>query len=268
MSNFVFVLDTNYQPQNPIPPGQARRLLKQGKAAVYQRYPFTIILKYKISNPKVESHQLKIDPGSQVTGLAIVQDDRVIWGAELTHRGEQIKQALESRRAIRLKDAAAVNSTRDGLLNRLKSINLPLEMGTGGRTKYNRNRLGLSKTHWLDAACVGVVSDLKVLTSQPLLIVAQGWGSRQMCTTNKYGFPIKHKTRYQTFFGFKTGDMVQAILPTGKFAGTHVGRLTVRASGVFEMISSKGKISPVRHKYCKAIHCKDGYMYGFSTLVH
>ncbi len=400
-----------------------------GKAAVYRRYPFTIILKYKVSNPKVESHQLKIDPGSQVSGLAIVQDDKVIWGAELTHRGEQIKHSLESRRAIRrhrrnrkiryrqprflnrtrkpgwlppslesrvenimtwvkritryvpitgisqelvkfdtqlinnpeisgieyqqgelagyeireyllskwnrkcaycgaenlpleiehiqpkskggsnrvsnltlacrqcnqakgcsdvrdflsgkpeilsrilkqakqpLKDAAAVNSTRFYLLNRLKSTNLPVETGTGGMTSYNRNRLGLSKTHWLDAACVGVVSDLKVLTSQPLLIVAKGWGSRQMCTTNKYGFPIKHKTRCQTFFGFKTGDMVQATLPTGKFAGTHVGRLTVRASGVFEMISPKGKISPVRHKYCQAIHRKDGYMYGLSTIV-
>lgn len=54
-----------------------------------------------------------------------------------------------------------------------------------------------------------------------------------MCTLNKYGFPVKHKTRYKTFFGFQTGDMVQAILPTGKFAGSHVGRLTVRESGVF-----------------------------------
>jgi hypothetical protein len=80
-----------------------------------------------------------------------------------------------------------------------------------------------------------------------------------MCATNKYGFPIKHKTRCQTFFGFKTGDVAQATLLTGKFAGTHVGRLIVRASGVFELVSAKGKVSPVRHKYCKAIHRQDGY---------
>ncbi|MCU0547195.1 MAG: hypothetical protein MUE44_34395 [Oscillatoriaceae cyanobacterium Prado104] len=161
---------------------------------------------------------------------------------------------LESRRAIRTR-------------RRLKETSLPMEMGTDGRTKYNRTRLGLPKTHWLDAACVGVVSELKILTSQPLSIIAKGWGSRQMCQTNKYGFPIKHKTRCKEFFGFETGDIVQATLPAGKFAGTHVGRLIVRASGVFEMICETGKVSPVRHKYCWAIHRNDGYMYALSTFV-
>ena len=35
------------------------------------------------------------------SGLAIVQGNQVLWGAELTHRGQQIKNDLESRRAIR-----------------------------------------------------------------------------------------------------------------------------------------------------------------------
>ncbi len=166
-----------------------------------------------------------------------------------------------------LHSATAVNSTRSCLFNRLKGMGLAVETGTGGRTKYNRVRLSLSKTHWLDAACVGIVQNLRVLTSQPLLIAAKGWGNRQMCTPNKYGFPTKHRTRCKTFFGFQTGDMVRAILPTGKFAGTHVGRLTVRESGVFEMRTALGKVSPVRHKYCKSIHRNDGYMYSFSTFV-
>src|SRR4028118_1673679 len=101
MSNFVFVLDTNKQPLEPIAPGQARRLLKLAQAAVYLRYPFTIILKYAVSHPKTQPGQLKIDPGSKTTGLALVQGDKVLWGAELTHRGQQIKNDLESRRAIR-----------------------------------------------------------------------------------------------------------------------------------------------------------------------
>jgi hypothetical protein len=101
MSNFVFVVDTNGQPLNPVPPGQARRLLKHRLAAIYRRYPFTHVLKYTVSVPKIQPHQLKIDPGSKVSGLAIVRDDKVIWGAELTHRGQQIRNDLESRRAIR-----------------------------------------------------------------------------------------------------------------------------------------------------------------------
>jgi 5-methylcytosine-specific restriction endonuclease McrA len=166
-----------------------------------------------------------------------------------------------------LKDATAVNSTRWALFQQLKQTGLPIEVSTGSTTKYNRTRLELPKTYWLDAACVGNVEVLQVLTKQPLLIAAKGWGSRQMCTTNKYGFPVKHKTRFKTFFGFGTGDMVSAILPFGKFAGTHVGRLTVRESGVFSMRTPLGKVSPVRHKYCKSIHRNDGYMYAFSTNV-
>ncbi len=101
MSNFVFVIDTNKQQLNPVHPGQARRLLKQQKAAIYRRYPLTIVLKRAVSHPQIQPHQLKIDPGSKVSGLAIVRDNKVIWGAELTHRGQQIKNDLESRRAIR-----------------------------------------------------------------------------------------------------------------------------------------------------------------------
>lgn len=425
MSNFVFVIDSNKKPLNPVHPGQARRLLKQGKARVFKRYPLTIILKHEADSP-TEAYQLKIDPGSKTTGLAIVQEDKVIWGAELEHRGQQIKSALQDRSAVRrnrrnrktryrkarflnrqrksgwlgpslqsrveniltwvhrclrfvpitglsqelvrfdmqamenpeisgkeyqqgelagyevreyllekwgrkcaycgaentrlevehiqpkskggsnrvsnltiachdcnqekccqdiknflskkpsilasvlkqakvpLKDAAAVNSTRNALLKRLEATGLPVETGTGGQTKYNRRRLGIPKTHWLDAACVGEVNNLDVLTHKPLLIAAKGWGNRKMCVTDKYGFPKSHKARCKLYHGFQTGDIVRAVLPKGKFAGTHIGRLTVRRTGVFDMRKAdKRKLSPVRHKYCTIIHQNDGYTYSF-----
>jgi RRXRR protein len=41
----VFILDADKQPLYPIRISHARLLLSQGKAAVFQRYPFTIILK-------------------------------------------------------------------------------------------------------------------------------------------------------------------------------------------------------------------------------
>src|SRR6266545_2837912 len=37
-----------------------------------------------------------------------------------------------------LKDTAAVNATRWALYSALSALGLPLEAGTGGRTKYNR----------------------------------------------------------------------------------------------------------------------------------
>lgn len=99
----VFVLDTNKQPVTPVHPGRARLLLKAGKAAVYRRYPFTIILKRAVEGPMSPPLRVKIDPGSKVTGIAVVNDTSgaVIWAAELTHRSEQIKRAMDRRRAVR-----------------------------------------------------------------------------------------------------------------------------------------------------------------------
>jgi 5-methylcytosine-specific restriction endonuclease McrA len=78
-------------------------LLKQRKAAVLRRFPFVLILKEK--KPEAECPQLraKIDPGSKTTGLAVVNDTtgEVLWAAELTHRGEEVREALAKRRAAR-----------------------------------------------------------------------------------------------------------------------------------------------------------------------
>ncbi|KMW70123.1 RRXRR domain-containing protein, partial [Limnoraphis robusta] len=89
MSNYVFVVDSDKQPYNPIHPAQARLLLSQKKAAILRRYPFTIILKEKVENVEIKPLTLKTDPGSKVTGLALVSEENVIWGAELTHRSQQ-----------------------------------------------------------------------------------------------------------------------------------------------------------------------------------
>ena len=99
----VLVVDTNKQPLNPVHPGRARLLLTQGKAAVFRRYPFTIVLKRAVESPHVEPLRVKLDPGSKVTGLAIVNDasGEVVFAAELTHRGQAIKKALDARRSVR-----------------------------------------------------------------------------------------------------------------------------------------------------------------------
>jgi 5-methylcytosine-specific restriction endonuclease McrA len=99
----VFVLDTDKHPLEPVHPGRARLLLTQGRAAVFRRYPFTIILKEAAPAPQRVGLRLKIDPGSKTTGLAIVNDasGEVVWAAELQHRGEAIKKALDDRRRVR-----------------------------------------------------------------------------------------------------------------------------------------------------------------------
>jgi 5-methylcytosine-specific restriction endonuclease McrA len=399
MQNYTFVLDTNKRPLDPVHPAVARKLLSSYKAAVFRRYPFTIILK-NVVNTETQPVQIKLDPGSKTTGIAILKGDKLIFVAELMHRGQTIKASLDSRRAIRrsrrarhtryrqarflnrtrpkgwlapslkhrvdttltwvnrfikfapvssiamelvrfdlqqlenpeisgieyqqgellgyeireyllnkwdrkctyckaenislqvehihpkakggsnrisnlclacekcnlkkgtqdikdflsmkpdllkqilaqvkrpIKDAAAVNSTRWALFNQLKLTGLPVTTGSGGQTKYNRTRLKLPKTHYFDAACVGKVDQLIVLTTQPLLVKSSGHGTRQMCRTDKFGFPSRHVPRDKFVKGFQTGDIVKAIVTSGKKIGEYVGRVAVRSSGSFN-ISAK-----------------------------
>jgi len=162
-----------------------------------------------------------------------------------------------------LKDAAAVNSTRWALFNRLKEMGLPVSTGSGGLTKFNRTRLELPKAHWIDAACVGHVDELKVLTFKPLLIKAAGHGTRQMCRTDKFGFPSRYVPRFKFVQGFQTGDIVKAVVTRGKKVGEYLGRVAVRSTGSFNISDKSGLIQGIHHKHCKHAHKKDGYGYGF-----
>src|SRR5215468_11050680 len=99
----VAVLDTTKKPLAPTTPRRARLLLKKGKAAVFRRFPFTIILKREIVNPSTPELNIKIDPGSKTTGVTILnqQSGKVVFSAEIGHRGQTIKSELDARRALR-----------------------------------------------------------------------------------------------------------------------------------------------------------------------
>jgi len=420
---YTLVLDKNKQPLAPCHPARSRQLLRDGKAAVFRRFPFTIILKER-EGGETQPTQIKLDPGSKTTGIAVVQankrGNRVVWAGELHHRGETIKSDLESRRAIRrgrrnrktryrqprflnrtrpkgwlppslmsrvyniktmvtrlckftpasylaqelvrfdtqimenpnisgieyqqgtlygyevreyllerdgrkcaycgakdtlleiehiipksrgghnrvtnltlacrpcnqkkgsqtasefgysniqakvkrgLRDVAAVNSTRWKLYEVLQSFGFELEVGTGGRTKYNRTKQGYPKTHWLDATCVGESGEHVFVHNRiiPLQIHAKGHGSRQMCRVNKYGFPrTKPKHRVKRIKGFQTGDMVRANVPSGKKQGVHEGRVAVRATGSCNITTDTSVVQGINTKYLTMLHMSDGYSY-------
>ncbi len=101
--NKVFVVDTTLQPLAPCHPAKARKLLREGQAAVYRAYPFTIVLLHAVEEPVAPPLRVKLDPGSKVTGLAIVNEatGEIVWAAELDHRGQAIVASLLARRGVR-----------------------------------------------------------------------------------------------------------------------------------------------------------------------
>ena len=160
-----------------------------------------------------------------------------------------------------LRDAAAVNSTRWALFQALKATVLPVEAASGGRTKWNRTRLGVPKTHALDAACVGAVEALTGWAVPSLAIKAAGRGAYQRTRLTAYGFPRGYLMRQKQVKGFQTGDMVRAVVSTGKKTGTHIGRVAVRATGSFNIQTPTGVLQGINAKYCKLLSRADGYSY-------
>lgn len=164
-----------------------------------------------------------------------------------------------------LKDTAIVNSSRWYIFNKANKTCLPLEMGTGGRTKYNRIKQELPKTHYLDAACVGASTPkLQNTYIKPVEIRAVGRGNRQMARVDRYGFPKGHRQRKKNYFGFQTGDMVKAVIQSGKYAGVYSGVVAIRSSGYFDIKDFKGKVlaQGISHRCFRLLQYNDGYSYG------
>src|SRR5258708_35516474 len=92
----VLVVDTHHRPLMPCRPARARLLLKQGKAAVLRRAPFALILHEAKPEARQTLLRLKLDPGSQPTGIAELQDPTgdVVCAAQTIHRGQHVLTAL------------------------------------------------------------------------------------------------------------------------------------------------------------------------------
>lgn len=170
------------------------------------------------------------------------------------------KQAKEP-----LRDVAMMNATRWMLYNRLKEIGLPVECGTGARTKKQRMEHGLPKTHYYDACCVGASTPSKLAFQTEYVQVWRvvGRGTRQMCNPDSNGFPKGYKSRRKIYFDFCTGDIVNAVVPRGKYKGVWTGRLAVRASGYFDLKNFAGEriCQGVSYKYCRLVQRADGWSY-------
>ncbi len=82
-----------------------------------------------------------------------------------------------------------------------------------------------------------------------------------MCRTDKYGFPTRFVPRIKFVQGFQTGDIVKAVVKTGKKVGVYIGRIATRSNGSFNISTKTGLVQGISHKHCKTVHKKDGYSY-------
>src|SRR5215470_4065183 len=99
MSTIVYVINQNGNPLMPCKPSKARKLLRDGRARVSGRSPFTIQLLWDCEE-HVQEVVVGIDKGSHVTGLSCVGKGEILLSGEINHRTD-VKEKVESRRAHR-----------------------------------------------------------------------------------------------------------------------------------------------------------------------
>ncbi|RCV93543.1 RNA-guided endonuclease IscB [Vreelandella rituensis] len=170
-------------------------------------------------------------------------------------------ERVQRQHKLPLRDATAVNATRWALFGAMKSTGLSVAVGSGGRTKYNRQRLGIPKPHALDAACVGKFDTLKGWRVPTQVIKAMRRGSYQRTRLDKFGCPRGYLMRQKQVKGFQTGDRVRAIVPAGKKTGSHTGRVAIRKTGSFNIQTEQGAVQGISWRHCTLLQRGDGYGY-------
>ena len=202
---------------------------------------------------RVSNLALACRPCNQAKGAQPVE-------AFLARRPERLRRVLAQAKAP-LAAAAAVNATRRVLFEALRRTGLPVAGSSGGRTKFNRTRLGIPKSHALDAACVGETPALKGWRQGVLAIRAMGRGAYARTRVDRSGFPVGYLMAEKSVRGFRTGDIVRATVPSGKRGGVHTGRVAVRRTGSFNVQTARGTVQGISHRHCRVVQRADGYGY-------
>lgn len=99
MQNRVFVLNKHGQPLMPCPPRTARKLLKQDKAKVAKKEPFTIQLRHGSTGYK-QPISVGVDSGQRHIGIAVTSNSHVYFQGEVELR-QDVKKLIDTRRTYR-----------------------------------------------------------------------------------------------------------------------------------------------------------------------
>lgn len=168
-----------------------------------------------------------------------------------------------------LRDATAMNATRYAIGDRLKELGLPVGFWSGGRTKHNRVVQGYPKTHWIDATCVGETGVAVHLSprQRAIQIRALGRGHRQVCRTDRHGFPCAAAKTAKRINQLQMGDVARLTMVRGKYVGRHVGYIAaVRKTGTVDLRGVKGKITAPFYRF-SVLQKADGYAYSYKEAM-
>jgi hypothetical protein len=220
-----------------------------------------------VKNATLACHKCNQDKGSLTPAewLEVVKKQRPSKLRDARIQG--IQRVIDNKIKGSNRYCAWVSATRRYIERFLFDTFGDVECSSGGRTKYNRTRLGLPKDHHYDALCVGTVPEAgyhDCTHGYCLYAKAIGRGSRHRsinypCGIIKTKFGKLSKRR----FGFQNGDIIEAIVPKGKYQGRHVGKVITRITGYFNIQTILGAMIRTNYKCCCVLQYCNGYEYHY-----
>lgn len=117
----VYVLNTEEKPLMPCKEAKARRLLKQNKAKIYKKEPFTIQLLFICEN-QTQDIALGVDAGSKHIGLSATTEEKELYAADIELRND-IVDLLSVRRQNRRTRRNRLRYRKPRFNNRVHSKN-------------------------------------------------------------------------------------------------------------------------------------------------
>lgn len=117
----VYVLNTEEKPLMPCKEAKARKLLKQNKAKIYKKEPFTIQLLFICEN-QTQDIALGVDAGSKHIGLSATTEEKELYAADIELRND-IVDLLSVRRQNRRTRRNRLRYRKPRFNNRVHSKN-------------------------------------------------------------------------------------------------------------------------------------------------
>lgn len=250
---FVYVISKDGQPLMPTSRfGKVRRLLKNKKAKVVRRCPFTIKLLYEPESLVVQEVVLGQDTGSKHVGTACIANNKVLYQSQVQLR-TNIKSKMDSRR-----------QSRRFRRNRKTRYRKPRFLNRANSTK--KDRLPPSVRHKVQAHIDEIEFCKKILPVSKIVLEVSQFDTTLMKNPALISEKVKH-WGYQQGFDYGYASRREAILHRDNYTCQYCGKKHTRLEVHHIIYRSKGGTDDEKNLIALCKKCHDAVHAGILIIT-
>ena len=251
-NTLIYVLSKDNKPLMPSKRcGAVRRWLKDGKAKVVRRCPFTIKLTYDTTT-YVQDVTLGVDTGSKHIGVACVSNDKVLYQSQVELR-DDIKTKMDNRRKFRRnRRHRKTRYRKPRFLNRVNS--------------KREDRLPPSVKHKVQSHIDEIEFCKKILHVNKIVLEVSQFDTHLLKNPSLMSEKVKH-WGYQKGFNYSFSSRKEAVLNRDSYKCQHCGKKNCRLEVHHITYRSNGGTDDENNLITLCKECHDCVHKGVITLT-